>query len=251
MRHKINLDVATLDRAMVLVHGPYGAGKTHLGGDMLRWCKEQNLTYAFVNLMGEDGATSLAAMGLGDHGETVDTVGDLDEAIAEYAKAGTYGVVFDSLPALYWLINKNLFGEIRYPDPKLDGDRAKMLWGQLTMQTLGRLRKSRLAGQVVLWLAADDKSEDVVQGGQRTTPNLVGRLAREAAGCFDFEGHLTANTISDSKVKREITFAPSGAVQTRQRSATTIIAPISIPKDRGGWNAVWAAMQASVRKPEA
>lgn len=249
MRTKFNLDIATLDDLCVLIHGPYGAGKTHLQGDFLRWVREakQGKT-AFLNIKGEDGHDSLAGMGLGEVGETVDTLDDYDAVLKDFAKAGVVGLAVDSLPAFYRLLLKHFMGEVRYPDPKKDGERAKMLWGQLSMTAMGRVIDSRSAAKYVLWVAPFDKSDDPVSGGKGITPDLPGKLAWGCAGWFDFVGYLSAETHSPTDIRRQVSFAPSGGVLTRQRIPTPITQAVTVPKDKGGWAAIFAAMQAALER---
>lgn len=246
MRVKLNLDLTTLDKISMLIQGPYGSGKTHLQGDFLRWAKERGKA-AFVNIKGEDGYGSLAAMGLGDIAETAETLADYDSIVAEYSKQGYYGVAADSLPALEDLVIRSVMpdGQLRYPDPKLDGERAKMLWGQIKMLLRARVTASRSVGRIVLWVASYDKSE--VEGeGKLTAPNLIGKSARASAGWFDFLGTLTADTKSPTSVTRSVSFAPSTTVLSRQRVAKTITQLITIPEGGGGWAAIWAALEGAM-----
>ena len=250
MRQKLNLDLTTLDRVMMLIQGPYGAGKTHLQGDFLKWAKQFGKV-AFINIKGEDGYGSLSAMGLGEIAETAENLADYDSIVADYSKQGYYGVAADSLPALEDLVVRSVMpdGALRYPDPKLDGERAKMLWGQIKMLLRARVTASRSIGKVVLWVASYDKSE--VEGeGKLTAPNLIGKSARASAGWFDFLGTLTADTKSPTSVTRSVSFAPSTTVLSRQRVAKTITAPIIIPEGGGGWEAIWKALLAAMPTKE-
>jgi AAA domain len=245
VRERFSLDIATLDELMVLIHGPYGSGKTHLQGDFLRWAKEQG-PIAYLNIKGEDGHASLASMELGMVGETVSTLEDYDAALKDYGAQKVAGLAVDSLPAFYRLVMKKVVGEVRYPEPAKDGEKAKMMWGQLTMLTMGRVIDSRAAAKYVLWVAPFDKSDDPVGGGGKAiTPDLPGKLAYGCAGWFDFVGFLQAETLGPNNVQRKVTFAPSAGVLTRQRIPRPITEPITIPQGSGGWTAIFRAMQAA------
>src|SRR3990167_11125059 len=73
MRTAFDLDLATLDTCLMLIHGAYACGKTHLQGDFLTWAQGRG-EVAFLNVKGEDGYASIAAAGLWKVGETVDSV---------------------------------------------------------------------------------------------------------------------------------------------------------------------------------
>jgi hypothetical protein len=247
MRQRFNMDIASLDDLMCLIHGPFGSGKTHLQGDFLRWAKERG-PVMFLNIPGEDGTSSVAGMGLGEVGETVTSIKDYDEALNDYAKAKLAGLAVDSMSAFYRLILKDLLGEVRYPDPKLDGERAKMLWGQISMKIAGRIAASRSAARHVLWVSPFDRSDDSVGGGKGITPDLPGKLAYGCAGWFDFVGYLTAETLGPTKITRKVTFAPATNILTRQRIPRPITEAINIPEGGGGWAAIYAAMSAALPK---
>ena len=245
MRTAFDLDLATMDACLMLLHGPYACGKTHLQGDFLRWAQQRG-DVAFLNIKGEDGYASLAAVGLGKVGETVDSVVSYFEAMAEYRSKKLVGLAVDSLTALYSLMLTKHVGAPRYPDPKQDGERAKMLWGQISMGMKDAVQTSRAAAPWVLWVAPYDRSEDPVSGGKGQTPDLPGKLAYGCAGWFDFVGYLTAQTLGPGRVQRKVSFAPTGAVLTRQRIAHAITDDIPIPDDQGGWEAIYRALQAGM-----
>lgn len=246
LRKAFNLDVTSLDRLAILLHGAYNAGKTHLQGDFLRWAKDRG-PVAFLNIKGEDGQASLAGMGLGEVGYTVETAQEYDEALAEFTKQKVYALAVDSLPAYYRLIMVKLMGSVRYPDPKLDGERGKMLWGQLATMTMGGVLASRAAANYVMWVSPYDKSDDPIGGAKSITPDLPGKLAHGCAGWFDFVGQLKAETLA-SGVKRTVTFAPTSTILTRQRIPKPITADIPIPEGGGGWANIFAAVTQAFEK---
>ena len=252
-RHRLNLDLKDLSRLALALHGPYGAGKTFLQGDFLVWAKEQNKgPVHFLNIEGEDGFASLASLGLGNAGETVESTADFEAALRDYHAEKTFGLAVDSLPAYYNLLLKSYLGTVRYPDPKQDGERAKMVWGQVSMGLINAVALSRAAAPYVFWVSPYDKSEDAIGGsGTKTiTPNLPGKLAQAIAGAFDFVGYLTAQTMGPQQVVRKITFAPSVNVLTRQRISRPITQDIVVPEGRGGWKAIMTALEAALVEPK-
>lgn len=253
MRELYDLNLASLDEGVcVLVHGAYGAGKTHLQGDFLKWASQFG-DIRFLNVKGEDGQKSVASFGLGKIGDTAKTLADYRDFVAEHSKKPLAGLAVDSLPAMYDLTLLDQMGEVRYPDAKADGERARFFWGQCGMLTGNAVTRSRSCAKFVLWVSPYDKSEDAVAGGTKSiTPNLPGKLAQGIAGKFDFVGYLTAETLGVDKVKRQVTFAPSSTILTRQRAARPIIRPIVIPESSGGWLAMFKAMEEAMSpKPPA
>lgn len=243
MRERFDLNLANLDHLSMLIHGAYGAGKTHVQGDFLRWAQPQG-PVAFLNIKGEDGHASLAGMGLGAIGDTVSTLDDYDQVMADYKSQKLVALAVDSLPAFYALILRHFVGSERYPDPKLDGERAKMLWGQIGLGIKSRVHLSREAARYVLWVAAYDRSEDIA-GGKGITPDLPGKLAYGSAGWFDMVGYLTATTLGPNSVQRKLTFEPSSAFLTRQRLPQPLMKSIDLPQGGGGWKLVYEAIQAT------
>ena len=156
-----------------------------------------------------------------------------------------------SLSAFYRIQLKRFLGSVRYPDPKQDGERGRMLWGQLAMATQAGVFGTRAVAPHVLWVSPYDKSDDPISGGKGTTPDLPGKLAYGCAGWFDFVGYLTAQTLSPTAITREVSFAPSATVLTRQRLPRPLTRPITIPEGGGGWQAIYTAMQAALVKPAA
>jgi hypothetical protein len=244
-RRKLNLDKAELDRLGVLVHGAYGVGKTHFEGDFLRWAVKQGKKARFISIIGEDGHKTLKGMGLGELGEEVTTPADFNTAVAEAATDKVEALAVDSLPAYANMVLRSFFqGELRYPDPTKDGQRAVMLWGQLKMLTMGAVLRTREAVPFVLWVSAHDKGEDPIQGGGKTiTPDMVGKQALGCIGWFDAVMHLRAQTVGPNKVRRWLEVAPSEQVATRQRFPNVITEDIPVPEKEGGWEAFYQRVQ--------
>lgn len=242
MRTKLNLNLKDLSHTATLIHGAYGAGKTHLIGDFLRWASPQGPT-RFVNIAGEDGYLSVADMGLGEIGETLEVRTDFTNAMRDYQKEDLFALAIDSLPAAYNMLLRSIVGEVRYPEPARDGEKAKMWWGQLSMGIREMVTESRAAAHHVLWVAAYDKSENAITGQKDITPDLPGKSAYGIAGRFDFVGQLKAETLGPSTVRRSVSFAPSTSVLTRLRLPRPITKDIPIGDGGGGWAAIFAEFE--------
>lgn len=246
MRKKFNLDATGPEEIKhILIFGPYGSGKTHLQGDFCRYYIEQGKTARFLNLSGEDGYQSLKGMGLGDIGESVDSLEDYEAALVDYRKDSTYALAIDSLTVLYRLLLKKVVGEIRYPDAKVDGQRAMAMWGQISMGILNYVHKSRSAAEYTLWVAPYDKNTDPVTGGETPliTPNLPGQNALACYGWFDMVGYLSSRQGSGpGKAIRSLTFVDDGKVQTRQRLPQPL-GTLQIPEGGGGWAKLRVAIE--------
>lgn len=240
---RFNLNLTNLDTTATLIHGAYGAGKTHLQGDFLRWAAKQG-PVAFLNIKGEDGFASIAGMDLGDIAYTAKTLPEYDEIVAEFTRKPLFGLAVDSLTAFNWQVLVNVVGSYRYPDPKLDGERSKMLWGTISTNTRGRVLAARAAAKHVLWVAPQGRNEDI-SGGRGVTPELIGQLAWGCAGLFDFVGKLDAAITGPKTVDRKVSFDPENGLLTRQRAPRQILGKINIPEGGGGWEAIFNTMQAA------
>jgi hypothetical protein len=238
---------AVEDPHSFLIYGGYGAGKTHLQGDFLRWCRAQGGQTAFLNIAGEDGYRSLGT----DVGfaATVESVDDFDAVVGELAKQDLFGLAVDSLTAWNLLVMVGLLGSARYPDPKIDGERAKMVWGQAAMRTRAGVILSRRAARYVLWVAPHDRSENPVTGERQLSPDLPGRQANGCAGWFEAVGVLTADVLATNHIKREVDFRPRSNTINRLRGTRCMQAPVPIPEGSGGWANILEAVREATAVP--
>ena len=233
MRHKLNLDLRNLDKVVMLIHGAYSTGKTHLVGDALR-SESKHGPVLFINVKGEDGTLSLAEMALGEIGETVENIKDWKDCINDYRSKQLRGLGVDSLKALCRLVMEG----------KVSGDRPpeKTEYGLIHWFMESLTKELRTLAPIVLCVCPSDKSINQLDGRTYITPDLPGREAAGSAGWFDFVGYLKADTLSATQVKRAVTFAPSPAIITRQRLPRPITTDIDIPTGEGGWNAIMSAL---------
>src|SRR5882724_9433912 len=94
----------------MLLHGNYGVGKSALLGDMLK-TEGQKGPVGFINIAGEDGFLSMANLGLGEIGETVDTLSDLKAALGDFKQKGAQAVGIDGGKQFGQLIIKSVCGD--------------------------------------------------------------------------------------------------------------------------------------------
>jgi len=133
-------------------------------------------------------------------------------------------------------------GDQRLPDAKLDGERAKALWGQSSFKMEQLIRLFRSAADIIVATVPSAKTT-LDGGGVAIAPDLYGRMAQACIGCFDFAGYLTARMIEAGKVERKVSFAPRADVLNRQRLVHPVMTDIVIPEGGGGWKAIKEAFQ--------
>lgn len=236
MRKKFNLDITTLDALTMLVHGNYGHGKTHFIGDALRSEATRGPVY-FMNVCGEDGQLSINGMGV--PGETIETVADYEEVLAEFRGKPLRALGVDSLKALVRLVMDTTAGG-KMPE------KTDYMYIHWTMERL--VRQLRQAAHYVLCACPSDKSIDQLNGQTYITPDLPGREAVGSAGWFDFVGFIKADFLGPGRVVRKLTLAPSLTVVTRQRLPKAITEDITIPEKGGGWAAFLQRVEAALER---
>jgi hypothetical protein len=241
VRRKLNLDLKSLDKLTMLIHGDYGHGKTALAGDMLKTESEFGKVL-FVNVKGEDGTLTLANCGLGENGEEVEDLKDFTELTDELMKSPIQALAIDSLKPL---ATKLVYGVVCGVDKLPSGSDH---WGQIHFKMEQLATRLRRCAKYVMCVCPSDKSVNALDGVTRITPDLPGREAVGSAGWFDFVGFLKADTIGPDNVKRTLNFAPSASVVARQRLpfGKEITKPIQLPRGPGSWSAVKAALQAAL-----
>ena len=263
MRKKFSLDMATLDEMLLLIHGGYGKGKTHLGGDMLRE-EAKHGPVKYINVRGEDGYTSIAKFGLGDVGETCETYEDLKEVRNEMrAKAtGVYkdspdgsrtwitrpapyrACVLDSAKQVGSLIARSITGS----DRPLRTGNINNEYGPFNWEIDNFFKSLRGCAQVFMVICPSDKSVDQLTGDNLWTPDLPGRNAVGSAGWFDFVFVLDAKVIGPNKVKRRLITGPESSIVTRTRLPQPLPTEIDIPEGGGGWLKLRTAIETTFAK---
>lgn len=236
MRSKFNLDLeeAKLDHAMILIHGGYAAGKTHLVGDFLKYYSAQG-PVKFINVKGEDGSDSAKTFGLGAVGENVETFEDLIGALNDVRKEKCVALGIDSMKAASRLAMAHVLGtDSRMPSVGGNGNE----WGAVHFAMENLTNRMRAAAPFVMCVCPSDKSVNQLDGKTYITPDLPGREAAGSAGWFDLVGYISADVMGPGKVKWSVKFVPNTAILTRQRLPRPITEDIVIPDGDGGWKAI-------------
>ena len=243
MRHKLNLDLTELNGFSMLLHGGYAVGKTHFVGDMLRE-ESQYGPVRFLNVKGEDGYRSLASLGLGENGESVDSLDDFSDALKEWRGLKLQAVAIDSFKPLVRLVMYDIFKEDRLP--RVGGKENE--WGPVHFKVEGIANSLRSVAKYVLCTCPSDKSVNQLDGRTYITPDLPGREAAGSAGWFDMVAYLKADSVSATKVIRELIIRPDNSVITRQRLPRAIVKDIIVPENGGGWHNLKVEIQKALNK---
>lgn len=235
-RLRRDLDVVTpeqLNRLSLLVHGDYGAGKTHFLGDALLYEKQQGGEIAYINMKGEDGDLTLAGTGLGKIAYTVGSTAELRELLTALAALKLRAVGIDSLKLLAALGMEEITG---------GGMPDKSHYGPLHWKMPRLINQLKSIADYTIAVCPSDKSVEQLTGRTRITPDMPGREVTEVTGWFDFVGFLQADIVGPQQIKRTLMLSPNNAISTRQRRRNTI-PDIDIPMGGGGWVAFKAAVQ--------
>ena len=254
MQSPFNLDIATLDRLAVLVQGVTNSGKTHLCGDMLAYEKQFG-PVKFLNVRGEDGASTNADMGLGAIGVNVDHEGDVQDVAADCLKNKVHAVALDGARLLFNQIlvrlvqSKPQFAhDVRLPDARLDGDSSKSYWAQARFRMEQTIALLKTSVNVLLVTTTSQKDLNEVTGQTQIAPDIYGKMGAALVGLFDFSGYMTFTIQGPARVQWEVSFQPRTDVQTRQRLAYPITSNIILPDGPGGWKTIKSAFEKGLRK---
>ena len=242
MRQRFNLDVVTLERFSMLIHGNYGSGKTFLLGDMLR-TESANGPVRFLNIVGEDGSMSVAHCGLGDIGESVDTLADFKACLVDYKAATTHAIAVDGGKQFGQLVIRSVCGE-RLPSVGKGSDD----WAKIHREFESTLVALKQAAPIIVMASSSDRSMDQITGETSLTPDFPGRQAAGSGGQFDFAFLVKAQALSPTKVRRWVETAPQANTVIRSRLPRALPPIIELPESGGGWALIRAAMQAALKK---
>lgn len=254
VRSKFNLNITNLDTTSVLVQGIPNCGKTHLGGDMLLTEREFG-PVRFIDIKGEGGAASIAHMGLGDVGVTVDSAKDVRELAAEFARDKVHAAVLDGGRLLFNLIlieqvqsDPKTADAIRLPDARYDGEKSKGYWsqGRFAMEQTITLLKTSV--KVLMLTVTSQQDVHEITGQKQVAPDIYGKMGSGLIGLFDFSGYIKAEVTGPGRVQRTVSFEVRNDVQTRQRLAYPLKETIVLPDGLGGWAKIKAALTAGLAK---
>ena len=254
MRSKFNLNLTNLETPSMLVQGVPNCGKTHLGGDMLKY-ESQYGPVRFINIKGEDGWASIAHMDLGDVGVTVDSAKDVRELAAEFARDKVHAVVLDGGRLLFNLIlieqvqsAPATATEVRLPDARYDGEKSKGYWSQGRFQMEQTITLLKTSVKVLMLTVTSQQDVHEITGQKQIAPDVYGKMGSGLIGLFDFSGYVSASVMGLGKVERRVSFEVRNDVQTRQRLAYPLKDTIVLPDGLGGWKKIKEALAAGLAK---
>jgi hypothetical protein len=253
MRRSLDLDVMTLDKFNLLLHGDYAAGKTHLLADFLATEREHGPIH-FWNLAGEDGYLTMSSFGLGKIGETLETYQDVDEAINEATKTPYHALAIDGLKSLAEMVIVNEVGSDRMPTINRGGGDAgsgKNEWSEVNWAATRLYRRLRHCADIVFATVNSDKNPNPLMDAKKLWigPDLPGKQARDI-GPWDLVGYLRADPLGPGRLRRVITFTPNNEVVVRQRLPKAILTPIILPEGAGGWTVLYNVFKGALKVGE-
>ena len=242
MRSKFNLDLKSLERFSLLLHGNYGVGKTYFLGDVLR--EESKVgKVQFLNIAGEDGYLSIANLGLGEIGESVETLDDMKLALADYQKSNLQALAIDGFKHYGKLIVKKICGD-KVPSVGKGSDD----WQRIHQEFESVVATFRQIAPVVVVASSSDRSMDQVSGEITLTPDVPGRQAAGSGGQFDFVFVMKAMAMGPNRIKRTLITAPVSNTVIRSRLPRALPPEIDLPEGGGGWAKLRNAMQECLDK---
>lgn len=242
MRTRINLDLTTLDRFTCLIHGNYGVGKSYLLGDFLRHYQPSGAVH-FINIAGEDGYLTMANMELGQIGETVDTLQDLQDALSDAKKAEVIALAIDGVKHIGRLVIKTNCGE-RLPSVGKGSDD----WQKIHRDLENTITSLRQVAPIVLCASSSDRSMDQISGELSLTPDLPGRAASGVGGMFDMVFVMKAVVTGPGRVKRSLLTAPVSNTVIRARLPKPLPVEIVLPEGLGAWKLILDTLHKSLTK---
>jgi len=245
----LNLSLRSLDTFALLLHSGPGAGKTHFMGDACFY-EQQNGPVGYVNIKGQEGWLSLAEYEFGEqmHAETVETLDDFMECMADFQSMGMACNTVDSLRDLLRLCVINTTGTDR--PPKVGGNNNNE-YSQIYFDFERAIRVMKDSARRVITCSTSDRSTDQLTGKVNIVPDLPGRQGNGIAALFDFVGYMHAST-NLGMSKRNLSFQTMTvsvsktdeiSILTRQRLARAITKDIVIPNGKGGWEAMLTVFQ--------
>lgn len=242
MRQRFNLDIGSLDRFTMLIHGNYGVGKTRLLGDMLVTEGAGGKPVRFLNITGEDGMLSIAGMALGEVGETVDTLKDFKDACADYAKLGLAALAIDGGKSFGRLCIKSVCGDRL---PTVGGQSQD--WQKIHMEFETTIASLRSIAPIVVMASSSDRSLDQVTNATSLTPDFPGRQAAGSGGQFDFVFVMRAEATGPNRVKRTLLTAPVANTIIRARLPRSLPTEVELPDGAGAWAKIKGEMQKALK----
>ena len=230
MRKPFNVDSLGLDSFNLLVYGLWNTGKTHFIGDFLKY-ESQFGPVRFLHIEGEDNIQTIYSSGIGDNGETVETIDDFKSFVAEYSKKPLVALGVDSLIALSVKVMQSKVGD-RLPSIKSDGNE----WGEVHLLMANVVSSLRKCAKYVVCTSPADRESDPITGEKYLAPMLPGRQSREIIGKFNFVGYMSTTALG-SKIRRTLSFKPERGISTRWSGRNVNPGELVMPDGFGGWEA--------------
>lgn len=240
------------ESGLVIIHGNYGSGKTHLAGDACLHTLQNGGTFTYLNITGEDGQDSAWRPEFTGHEDCfLDIVkyGGIKEAISYFTANPRTLLVVDSLKALHRMVEHHQTKGEHPPASRGWGD-SDFSWIYLWMDNI--MAEFRQTAKYVLFLCPSDLGRDrivdnestvVDQEKKVTLPDLPGKLASTSPGWCDFMLYLEAHYDARTKKRvRSVLPTTSPRIISRQRLRKEIKDAIAIPEDGGGWKNIITAI---------
>ena len=268
IRRGIDINLRSLDRFSMLVHGDYNTFKTYLVGAFLAYLIRQGKRVIFWNVKGEDGVQTLAAFPEIDpkkHVWDLENAADIEAALAELIRTPLDGLGIDSgkiwADKIMLLFTGGEDRPLRVPKGKGDYSQEWPLMHHKMERMMQAIRQAAL--QVMITCPSDlsashlDPSLDTWTKAKRITPNFPGNEATRATGWFDYVGYAEVMATAPGEQRRLLHFEYSNLFVARARVVTPFKEGIAIPdcsvpgyKGPSAWEVVQAQLQAHLGQKE-
>mgnify|MGYP001605837114 CR=1 FL=1 len=228
---RVNLDNTTLEHFRILVHSVRAGGKTHLAGDFLNYEKQFG-DVAFLSIEGE-GLMTIKGIGLGNVGYVIETLKDLKELTAEFAKKPLQAIALDSLQVLERIIKLHVVGTLdKSPSSTKETNQWVDLQREFENILLGLGRSAKF---IMCTCPSAINADNITNNPRLISPDLTGQRALGCAGYFEYVGYIKTMQTGKGVSKRSIQFASDGVTLVRQQTPNEIIEDIQLPQGAGGW----------------
>ena len=268
IKRGIDLNLRSLDRFSMLVHGDYNTFKTYLVGSFLAYLIRQGKKVIFWNVRGEDGMPTLAAFPEIDpkkHIWELENAADIEGALVELIANPYDALGIDSgklwADKIMLLFTGGEDRPLRVPKGKGDYSQEWPLMHHKMERMMQAIRQA--AKQVMITCPSDlsshhlDPSMDTWAKKKRITPNFPGNEATKASGWFDYVGYAQIQATSPGEQRRLLHFEYNEEFVSRARLVLPFKEGISIPdcsvpgyKGPSAWEVVQTQLLAHLGQKE-
>ena len=241
LRKGLNLNLRSLARWIMLLHGDLNTFKTYLVGAFLAAVIRAGGTAVFLNIQGEDGMTTLANFPEiipSKHIWEADDYSGLKQALEDLEKEPVDALGIDSGKAWANLVMYFVTGGVDRPlkIPKEQGESSSD-WPELIHYVWRNLTSLRPLAKRVMMTCPSDLSASFLDMGtnqwkktKQIMPDFPGqKLPGQSPGWFDFVGYCESTILGPDNVRRELHFESSIQWKSRARVEIPFVAPIVIP----------------------